>query len=410
MSDWWYDMKFYSLKFMLEKYGQFSNKFGMLCIAREENVTGKRVYFIASLNKFLYHYPIMSNRHYYEIITDKSTIYFDLEYNRSDSFFINDEKGFTLFIELLKQFLLAKFPNIQANEIYYLTLDASNHKKFSRHVIVRLISKNTEYIHNNNFDALRALMLEFRDFIIGFVFGINYDASMYRNIDISNGKYLRKYQKNVDISEQDLCYDKFASEYSTKNAKEIVIFLADGLFIDYKVYDRNRNFRLMDSSKKNDESRILKFKPNLSVLPFKNLKSDNVLRFSFISKPFCSNRKFIRSDMKNNNADLNDTTIVAVKKASLLKFVPDELTIDQTLNLQKACKTIESLSFSITQISRVYHDIFCINVFERFCIIEKKLNRKNRVYFIYNINSSVIRFKCFDCGKSKFSDIPVSEL
>lgn len=61
-------MKFYSLKFMLNKYGRFSDKFGMLCIAREEDLTGKRVYFIVSLNKFLYHYPVMSNRHYYEVL------------------------------------------------------------------------------------------------------------------------------------------------------------------------------------------------------------------------------------------------------------------------------------------------------------------------------------------------------
>ena len=170
----------------------------------------------------------------------------------------------------------------------------------------------------------------------------------------------------------------------------------------------------MDSAKKSDESRTLKFKPNLSVLPFNNFKYSCVLRFSFISKPFCSTIHFIRSDMNkssvNKNVDLNDTTIVAVKKAMLLTYFLDELTSSQKLNLQKASKTIESLLFSIVQISRVYSDIFCINVFERFCLIEKKLNQKNRVYFIYNINSSIIRFKCFDCGKLKFLDFPLSEM
>ena len=169
----------------------------------------------------------------------------------------------------------------------------------------------------------------------------------------------------------------------------------------------------MDSSKKSDESRILKFKPNLSVLPFNNSKYSYVLRLSFISKPFSNTIHFIRSDMKpsvNKNVDLNDPTIAAVKKAMLLTFFLDELTLNQKLNLQKGSKTIESLSFSIVQISRVHGDIFCINVFEPFCLIEKKLNQKNRVYFIYNINSSIIQFKCFDCGKLKFLDFPVSEM
>ena len=78
MSNVWFDMKFYSLKFMLEKYGQFSDKFRTLCVAREENCSGKRVYFIVSMNKFLYHYPIMSKRHYYEVILSLKVIFTSL--------------------------------------------------------------------------------------------------------------------------------------------------------------------------------------------------------------------------------------------------------------------------------------------------------------------------------------------
>ena len=81
-------------------------------------------------------------------------------------------------------------------------------------------------------------MFEFRDYIIGYTFGIYTDESMYGNYDLSNKRYLRKYQKNVDITEQDLSYDKFASEYSLENNKEIIIFLIDG-----KIYNLNTSNR-----------------------------------------------------------------------------------------------------------------------------------------------------------------------
>lgn len=61
-------MKFYSQKYMLDLYAQLSRKRHILCIAREEDSTGKRLYFVVDIEKFMNFYLSMTNLHYYEVI------------------------------------------------------------------------------------------------------------------------------------------------------------------------------------------------------------------------------------------------------------------------------------------------------------------------------------------------------
>ena len=65
-----------------------------------------------------------------------------------------------------------------------------------------------------------------------------------------------------------------------------MIFYFIVVFIDWKVYDKNRNFRLIFSTKKSDSGRILQLKSDLSRLPFGTDKSRKIFKFSFVSKPF----------------------------------------------------------------------------------------------------------------------------
>ena len=59
-----------------------------------------------------------------------------------------------------------------------MVLDSSNHCKFNRHVIVRLLHCNEEFMYTNNFDDLHKHILEFKVYII--LFSMN--TSNYRNM------------------------------------------------------------------------------------------------------------------------------------------------------------------------------------------------------------------------------------
>ena len=189
------------------------------------------------------------------------------------------------------------------------------------------------------------------------------------------------------------------------------------VFIDWKVYDKNRNFRLIYSAKKSDPRKILQLKSDLSRLPFATDKSRNILRFSFVSKPFLRNIRSIKSDLTSeaNIIDLNDTTIVAQKKSILITFSNDLLTESQSFNLRIVCDIIQAIlskkdlnyDYCVTKISHIHNDIYYINVDQCYCLIKNIINKSNRVYFVYNVGSSVLRFKCFDCGHHQFIDIHV---
>ena len=112
-------------------------------------------------------------------------------------------------------------------------------------------------------------MNEFRDFIMEFVFYPD-NVKHYEGISLSDRKYMRKYKKKCDEIEQNKMYDSYAELFYLEHQKEMSVFLSEGikkiyliiffaivviiflflgLFIDSKVYDRNRNFRLIHSSK-----------------------------------------------------------------------------------------------------------------------------------------------------------------
>ncbi|OXU16630.1 hypothetical protein TSAR_009247, partial [Trichomalopsis sarcophagae] len=372
MSNLWYDFKYFSQQCMIVHYGKLSVKSNILCIAREEDVSGKRVYFIVDKQKFLNFYPLMPNLHYYEIITDKCVLYFDIEYSRKDNFFIRDEKGLEIFMMLLKSFLVSSITNLRLCNIFYMILDASDHTKFSRHVIVRFLEADQEYMYNNNFEVLKCHVLQFREHLLNFVFNSNIPISTYGSVfSEGDNKYLRKYEKNVDITKQDELYEQFAFQYFTDHVTEAAIFLSEGLFVDWKI----------DSFiKKKYPARVLKLKSNLSLLPATVTDDSAILKFSFVSKPFSKKIAQIPLNITDvvDDTRMNDTTLVAVKKSNIVEFSTNLLSEIQLQNLDKAKVVMESIlskkksnfNYSVSKIFQVTKDIYCINVHNNYCLME----------------------------------------
>ena len=182
---------------------------------------------------FVFLYYVINSFNLLQVITDKCVICFNIEYSRKLSFFRDKERGFNMVIQLMKQFFIKKF-NLQSKNMFFMVLDASNHYKFSRHIILTLFhSNNEEFMYTNNFDSLRKHILEFKQYIINFVFNEHVELSKYDGIDFhGDRKYLRKYVKNVDEREQDIVYDKIANNYFVDDVKEAGIFLEDGKYLN----------------------------------------------------------------------------------------------------------------------------------------------------------------------------------
>ncbi|KAL7299450.1 hypothetical protein TKK_0007693 [Trichogramma kaykai] len=404
----WYDYKFHTLIEMLEKYGESSSKATDICIAREYNVEGNRYYYIINKAKFISFYRDEFAPHMYEIVTDKSAIYIDLEYDRQQCYVNWDEIGIRIIIHQLKKFFLRKFHFLKEENIFYLTLDASNAKKFSFHIVMRFLLTEHELMFPNNFDSLKKYMFQFREHLIQFTYNeVNDDA-----------KHLVKYTKNVDVNLENKYFQHLSWNYFCQGVEEAAIPLIERTFIDWKVYSKNRNFRLYQSSKFGDPTRILNFVPKLSKLRFSHRCIVKIYEFSFISKPFSKQCKNIPADVEvlsMNKTCLNDTTIVAVNKCKILEFDYDDLSEQHRKKLESISVLIQNLAvrkglnidYNITNMSKLSNNIYCINVLEKYCLIEKKYNSSNRVYFIYNVNTSIVRFKCFKCGKNQFFDIKI---
>lgn len=142
-----------------------------------------------------------------------------------------------MFLELMKHFFIKKCPTLQPKDMFIMVLDACNCNKFSRHVILRLFHSNEEFMYTNNFDSLRKHILQFKEYILNFIFNPHVRLVEYDGIDFyGNRKYLRKYVKNVDETEQNIVYDKIATNYFVDHIKEAGICLEDGESLNLYVH------------------------------------------------------------------------------------------------------------------------------------------------------------------------------
>lgn len=156
-------------------------------------------------------------------------------------------------------------------------------------------------------------------------------------------------------------------------------------------------------------------------MPKKNADRNEIISFSLVSKSFLSKTLLIRPPNVNKTINLK---IEGLKENEIAKFTNDSIIFSSNIlsklqieRLNKVCKIIQSYSvkndasikYSITSINHIKNSLFRINVKGLYCLIEKECNDSNRVYFIHDINTTVIRFKCFSCGYDKFYDILIDD-
>ena len=67
MGEWWYDEKYKNQHNLIASYAREADKRSNLCLSREENEEGKRVFFLVRIDKFLRFYPDLPKKHYYEV-------------------------------------------------------------------------------------------------------------------------------------------------------------------------------------------------------------------------------------------------------------------------------------------------------------------------------------------------------
>ncbi|KAI9193376.1 uncharacterized protein BJ171DRAFT_268853 [Polychytrium aggregatum] len=179
---------------------------------------GKRKFLATTYPHFWEHYLTLDQRHYYEVIKEgmPCKLYFDLEFMTQDNPNLDHERVMATFIQLLLDELLNKF-GIRCRPEHIVDLSSTTTSKFSRHIIVNLP---------------------------GAVFQDNGHVGRFVSYLISR------------IHE----YSQGNGETSVKFAELIVKHPSSGraVFIDESVYSKNRNFRIIYSSKIGKSSPLLR--------------------------------------------------------------------------------------------------------------------------------------------------------
>lgn len=191
--------------------GRRGEGFAVWAFEGDKTAQGKRRYLVARKDDFwnTYRKMEMTERHYYEIVREgvPCRLYFDLELNRDINFLRDGPRMVQRFIVLVLA-RIRKIYGTTASESDVLQLDSSTDAKFSRHLIFHL------------------------------------PAAAWRN-NAHVGDFVR-----------DLCL-ALEQEANQMSAEEAVVLSPivkdekghDTLFVDQTVYSKNRNFRLIWSSK-----------------------------------------------------------------------------------------------------------------------------------------------------------------
>ena len=81
-------------------------------------------------------------------------------------------------------------------------------------------------MYNDNYNSCKWYILEFRDYLIHFVFNENQQYFDYDGLNPkTDGKYLWKYEKNVLETEQNNLYNSIADQFFERSNKESGLFL-----------------------------------------------------------------------------------------------------------------------------------------------------------------------------------------
>ena len=64
---WCFCYKYYNQSLMIKDYNELQNKNNYLCVSREKELSGKRVFYLVKIAKFINFYSTVSNRNFYEV-------------------------------------------------------------------------------------------------------------------------------------------------------------------------------------------------------------------------------------------------------------------------------------------------------------------------------------------------------
>ena len=327
---------------------------------------GLRKFLVSGSRKdFYYEYLEIPDRHFYEVIRESTpcNLYFDLEYSKSKDCNTqladnNDARGYEM-LARFKQAVLEKLSNdfnLVPAEIKTIDMTSSSSTKFSHHLLFR---------------------------IDGFMFANNHECGLF-------AKELL-----------DSCGSHF--QVDNKKAGEITSFC------DMSVYSKNRNFRILLSSKIGKDA-VLKFADKDKD------RGNNVTLQAFLESLVCyfdgtpcllPLKRLQDKQESMSSFSLQSTT--SLKKSypraiidcpypeielSLLSLIAEKTRTTPRISSFIEYKESDTILYSITG--------------SRYCDIVKREHASNGQFYIVDLNKGTAVQKCFDPDCKGYSSAPIS--
>ena len=313
--------------------GKFPKSF---IFSYEVQLGGIRQYLVIDLDQFWSIYRRLEVRHHYEVITypSKSKLYLDLEYGKQ----LNPQKDGYIMVQRLLQcinsYLRSEY-HCSSDLRDVVILEASTKSKFSIHVIYSKI-----------------------------VFGTNLDIKFF----------VKGLIKSFNLEERLLfsCVGKDDRKC---------------LFIDQKVYDRSRNFRLLLSSKFGKSNHF-----KTSKMMFQN-NEKNLPQENELYKIFCSS-------LVTNIPE--DAKVIRLKSETNSAIIRNEVDKEDTLllSLSPFPEIEEVIEKCLVYPGRIIKCQYRGNAYfyqiggSRFCQIAKRSHSKNNIYFHFNVSTCELKQRC----------------
>ena len=170
---------------------------GLKVFSYEIDESGRRKFVVSKISEFWTYYQNRNSKHFYEVISDfsKSKLYFDLEFPKAENGNKDGEIMTKNLIRRVNEYLKEEY-NIDSTDQDVMVLDSSNSTKYSCHLIFQKVCFNEN-------KKIKTFFLDFE----------------------------------AKLSESD------KSEFQIINKGK------ETSFVDKTVYSRNRNFRLIGSTK-----------------------------------------------------------------------------------------------------------------------------------------------------------------
>ena len=174
------------------------------------------------------------------------------------------------------------------------------------------------------------------------------------------------------------------------------------MIVDCSVYSVNQNFRLIFSSKFGKNSPLIVSRNNQFVI------KDGQLQL-FLDSLVSDKNLVVNTFSADSNPEFESTTIIECPPVSNNPSLPSKLTEIKSL-LKTLIKpgTISDIKFYENK-GRSSMIIFEIRNF-KFCQNIQREHKKNNIYYVCDVNKSVMYQKCYDlnCSGYRSPDIPLN--